>query len=119
MYYDVTNNIKFTTKDDGSKEGIVVITNNSAQDNIVSLTDLKITYSEPQVVETSQSVDSDTVEQALKVAKLRLEKTEDTSNNDTSSTDKNDDNQSSSNNTNPSSSHNIFQTIKNWFSKWF
>ena len=119
MYYDVTNNIKFTTKDNGSKEGIVVITNNSAQDNIVSLTDLKITYSEPQVVETSQSVDSDTVEQALKVAKLRLEKTEDTSNNDTSSTDKNDDNQSSSNNTNPRPSHNIFQTIKNWFSKWF
>ncbi|MFR2315475.1 vWA domain-containing protein [Terrisporobacter sp.] len=119
MYYDVTNNIKFTTKDDGSKEGIVIITNNSEKDNIVSLTDLKITYSEPQVVETSQSVDSDTVEQALKVAKLRLEKTEDTSNNDTSSTDKNDDNQSSSNNTNPRPSHNIFQTIKNWFSKWF
>lgn len=118
MYYDVTNNIKFTTKDDGSKEGIVVITNNSAKDNIVSLTDLKITYSKPQV-KTSEKVDNDTVEQALKVAKLRLEKTEDTSNNDTSSTDKNDDNQSSSNNTNPRPSHNIFQTIKNWFSKWF
>lgn len=114
MYYDVTNNIKFTTtNNDGSKEGIVVITNNSVQDNIVSLTDLKITYNEPQVI-TSYSIDNDTVQQAFKVSKSRLEKTEDTSSND-----KNDDNQSSSDNTKPSSSPNIFQTIKNWFSKWF
>ena len=118
MYYDVTNNIKFTTNDDGSKEGIVVITNKSEEDNIVSLTDLKITYNEPQV-KTSYSVDNNTVEQALKVAKLRTEKTEDTSNNNISSNDENDDNQPSSDNTNPSPSHNIFQTIKNWFSKWF
>ena len=45
MYYDITQTLSLTTSGDGSQEGIVVITNTGDDDAILSLTNLKVTYS--------------------------------------------------------------------------
>ncbi len=44
MYYNITSNINWTTNDDNSVYGTVVITNNSGKDTIASITNLKLTY---------------------------------------------------------------------------
>ena len=46
MYYDITQTLSLTTSGDGSQEGIVVITNTGDNGAILSLTNLKVTYSE-------------------------------------------------------------------------
>ena len=45
MYYDITQTLSLTTSGDGSQDGIVVITNTGDDDAILSLTNLKVTYS--------------------------------------------------------------------------
>lgn len=45
MYYDITQTLSLTTSGDGSQDGIVVITNTGNDDAILSLTNLKVTYS--------------------------------------------------------------------------
>lgn len=45
MYYDITQTLSLTTSGDGSQEGIVVITNTGDNGAILSLTNLKVTYS--------------------------------------------------------------------------
>lgn len=45
MYYDITDTLRLTTNNDGSQEGIVVITNTGDEDTILSLTNIKVTYS--------------------------------------------------------------------------
>ena len=45
MYYDITQTLSLTTSGNGSQEGIVVITNTGDDDAILSLTNLKVTYS--------------------------------------------------------------------------
>ena len=122
MYYDVTNTIKFTTNNDGSKEGIVIITNTGELDNIVSLTNIKITYDEPQVAAVTFSIDNDTVEQSISVASLRMAPpVEDipSENPPTGDNPSTDDDQSSSDNTESNIIDNILNSIKNWISKWF
>lgn len=45
MYYDITQTLSLTTSGNGSQEGIVVITNTGDNGAILSLTNLKVTYS--------------------------------------------------------------------------
>ena len=45
MYYDITQTLSLTTSGDGSQDSIVVITNTGDDDAILSLTNLKVTYS--------------------------------------------------------------------------
>lgn len=45
MYYDITDTLRLTTNNDGSQEGVVVITNTGDEDTILSLTNIKVTYS--------------------------------------------------------------------------
>lgn len=117
MNYEVKNTVQFINNSDGSKQGIVVITNTG--DNIVSLTNIKITYKDSAKT-TSFNIDNNTVEQSLKVAKLRMTQPEDNSSEDTSTDDnQNDDNQSSSDNTESNILNNIANSIRNWLSKWF
>ena len=45
MYYDITQTLSLMTSGDGSQDGIVVITNTGNNEAILSLTNLKVTYS--------------------------------------------------------------------------
>ncbi len=71
MYYDITESIQMTTNDDGSRDGIVVITNTGEEDAILSLTNIKVTYSEAG--DSTFTVDDDSVSQIRAIAAARAE----------------------------------------------
>lgn len=71
MYYDITEAIQMTTNDDGSRDGIVVITNTGEEDAILSLTNIKVTYSEAG--DSTFTVDDDSVSQIRAIAAARAE----------------------------------------------
>lgn len=71
MYYDITGSIRMTTNDDGSRDGIVVITNTGGEDAILSLTNIKVTYSEAG--DSTFTVDDDSVSQIRAIAAARAE----------------------------------------------
>lgn len=71
MYYDITGSIRMTTNDDGSRDGIVVITNTGEEDAILSLTNIKVTYSEAG--DSTFTVDDDSVSQIRAIAAARAE----------------------------------------------
>ena len=71
MYYDITGSIQMTTNDDGSRDGIVVITNTGEEDAILSLTNIKVTYSEAG--DSTFTVDDDSVSQIRAIAAARAE----------------------------------------------
>lgn len=120
MYYDVTNTIKFITNDDGSKEGIVVISNTGELDNIISLTNIKITYNEPKAVKAIYSVDDVTIEESLQIASFRMEAPVETPD-DNPPVETPDDNPSQDDAQSDilESIINTINTIKQWLSKWF
>lgn len=71
MYYNVTSNINWITNDDNSVYGTVIITNNSKEDTIASITNLKLTY-ENTGQDYDVYVDKDTTNQVNKVAVRRM-----------------------------------------------
>lgn len=71
MYYDITEPIQMTTNGDGSRDGIVVITNTGEEDAILSLTNIKVTYSEAG--DSTFTVDDDSVSQIRAIAAARAE----------------------------------------------
>lgn len=69
MYYDITNTIYMTSNGDGSQDGIVVITNTGSDDAILSLTNIKITYS--GVGRSTFTLDDESVSQIRALAAAR------------------------------------------------
>lgn len=69
MYYDITDTLRLTTNNDGSQEGIVVITNTGDEDTILSLTNIKVTYSGSG--RSSFTVDDESVSQITTLAAAR------------------------------------------------
>lgn len=77
MYYDITDTLNFTVKDEsGVKSAQLVVTNTGEEDTIVSLTHLKITYADAGR-ETSLITDETVVANTLKVASARAAGTSD------------------------------------------
>lgn len=71
MYYDITRTFSSTTNSDGSEEGIIVITNTGEDDVILSLTNMKITYSDQR--SSKYMIDDQSVEKIKKIAIERAE----------------------------------------------
>lgn len=69
MYYDITNTIYMTSNGDGSQDGIVVITNTGSDSAILSLTNIKITYS--GVGRSTFTLDDESVSQIRALAAAR------------------------------------------------
>ena len=69
MYYDITDTLRLTTNNDGSQEGIVVITNTGDEDTILSLTNIKVTYSGSG--RSTFTVDDESVSQITTLAAAR------------------------------------------------
>lgn len=72
MYYDITKTfVPYRTNSDGSEEGIIVITNTGEDDVILSLTNMKITYSDQR--SSKYMIDDLSVEKIQKIAMARAE----------------------------------------------
>lgn len=69
MYYDITDTLRLTTNNDGSQEGVVVITNTGDKDTILSLTNMKVTYSGSG--RSTFTVDDESVSQITALAAAR------------------------------------------------
>lgn len=69
MYYDITDTLRLTTNNDGSQEGVVVITNTGDADTILSLTNMKVTYSGSG--RSTFTVDDESVSQITALAAAR------------------------------------------------
>lgn len=69
MYYDITDTLRLTTNNDGSQEGVVVITNTGDEDTILSLTNMKVTYSGSG--RSTFTVDDESVSQITALAAAR------------------------------------------------
>ena len=69
MYYDITDTLRMTTNNDGSQEGVVVITNTGDEDTILSLTNIKVTYSGSG--RSTFTVDDESVSQITALAAAR------------------------------------------------
>lgn len=69
MYYDITDTLRLTTNNDGSQEGVVVITNTGDEDMILSLTNMKVTYSGSG--RSTFTVDDESVSQITALAAAR------------------------------------------------
>ncbi len=69
MYYDITDTLRLTTNNDGSQEGVVVITNTGDEDTILSLTNIKVTYSGSG--RSTFTVDDESVSQITTLAAAR------------------------------------------------
>ena len=69
MYYDITDTLRLTTNNDGSQEGVVVITNTGDEDTILSLTHMKVTYSGSG--RSTFTVDDESVSQITALAAAR------------------------------------------------
>lgn len=69
MYYDITDTLRMTTNNDGSQEGVVVITNTGDKDTILSLTNMKVTYSGSG--RSTFTVDDESVSQITALAAAR------------------------------------------------
>ena len=69
MYYDITDTLRLTTNNDGSQEGVVVITNTGDEDTILSLTNIKVTYSGSG--RSTFTVDDESVSQITALAAAR------------------------------------------------
>lgn len=71
MYYDITRTINMTTNGDGSQDGIVVITNTGSDGVIISLTNIKVTYSDSENGGSTFTVDDESVSQIRALAAAR------------------------------------------------
>lgn len=124
MYYDITDTLRLTTNNDGSQEGIVVITNTGDEDTILSLTNIKVTYSGSG--RSTFTVDDESVSQITTLAAARAAVLSD-------STESGDDVQQPQQPEKPSwqqqldkvvtdikdTVNYIGQKIQSWFSGWF
>lgn len=124
MYYDITDTLRLTTNNDGSQEGIVVITNTGDEDTILSLTNIKVTYSGSG--RGTFTVDDESVSQITTLAAARAAVLSD-------STESGDDVQQPQQPEKPSwqqqldkvvtdikdTVNYIGQKIQSWFSGWF
>ena len=124
MYYDITDTLRLTTNNDGSQEGVVVITNTGDEDTILSLTNMKVTYSGSG--RSTFTVDDESVSQITALAAARAAVLND-------STESGDDVQQPQQPEKPSwqqqldkvvtdikdTVNYIGQKIQSWFSGWF
>lgn len=75
MYYDITNTLAMTTNGDGSQDGIVVITNTGSDDAILSLTNIKVTYSGQGI--STFTIDDESAAQIRTLAAARMSVSDD------------------------------------------
>ena len=71
MYYNITSNINWTTNDDKSVYGTIIITNNGNNNKIASITNLKLTY-ENEGQDYDIYVDKDTTNKVNEIVAKRM-----------------------------------------------
>ena len=131
MYYDITSSINWTTNNDGSVYGTVIITNNSTTNNenetiIASITNLKLTYANPDK-DYDVYVNQNTVDEANKIAVRRMSNILDNSEENKESDEKGDNSQEGNNGSSNEGSDsseeenntNTNNPIKDFFNKLF
>ena len=131
MYYDITSSINWTTNNDGSVYGTVIITNNSTTNNenetiIASITNLKLTYANPNK-DYDVYVNQNTVDEANKIAVRRMSNILDNSEENKESDEKGDNSQEGNNGSSNEGSDsseeenntNTNNPIKDFFNKIF